>query len=100
MKVKQKSMIMSNNFPDDNQNSDSPYHLTANRLMMLVRSAKFLGNGANLAYPYRTMQAAHTAARGISSLQKVSTKLRALISQGIRTASVVMLGESPLAFGR
>lgn len=53
------------------QNSDSPYALTAKRLIT----------------PYSTIHAATTAATGISSRQNVSTKLSAEISNGINTAS-------------
>jgi hypothetical protein len=42
------------------------------------------------------MQAAQTAARGISSLQKVKTKFKALISHGMRTASVILLDQIPV----
>jgi len=37
---------------------------------------------------YRTMHPAQTAARGMSSLQYVRTKFSALISHGMRTASI------------
>jgi hypothetical protein len=38
IKVKQNSMRISSSLPEDNQNSDSPYHFTAKRLMILFRS--------------------------------------------------------------
>ncbi len=44
MNVKQNNMRMSNSFPDDSQNSDSPYHLTANKLMMLKYFSDFEDN--------------------------------------------------------
>jgi len=38
MKVKQNNMMISTNFPELNQNSDSPYHFTAKRLIILCLS--------------------------------------------------------------
>lgn len=71
MKVNANSMKMRTILPLDNQNSASPYHFTANRLMIA----------------YSTMQAAQIAARGILSDQYVMTTFNADISNGMRIAS-------------
>lgn len=90
MNVNKKTIKIRRTLPLLNQNSLSPYHLTAKMLIM----------------PYRMIQPAQTAATGIcfrlltrllcirlttakltSSRQNVKTRFRAAISHGMRTAS-------------
>jgi len=70
-KVNMNTIPISKTLPEASQNSLSPYHRTAK----ILRS------------PYSKVQAMQTAHEGMSSRQKVKTRLNADISKGIKQSS-------------